>query len=103
MSSPTTLRSPAGGNESSAAAQIARERFPELSSREAEVLVLLAEGLKDACIAARLSIGVRTAESHVASILTKLGVENRTAAAMRYARETTAEITPRAPRRPPAP
>lgn len=103
MSSPTILRSPAGGNESSAAAQLAREWFPELSPREAEVLVLLAEGLKDSCIAARLRIGVRTAESHVSSILGKLGVENRCAAVAAYYRARAAAPAPAPAAPPPAP
>jgi DNA-binding CsgD family transcriptional regulator/tetratricopeptide (TPR) repeat protein len=48
-----------------------------LTTREAEVLTLLGEGLTDADIAARLVISRRTAEHHVASILAKLGVHSR--------------------------
>jgi DNA-binding CsgD family transcriptional regulator/tetratricopeptide (TPR) repeat protein len=52
-----------------------------LSPREIDVLRLLVEGHSDRQIAAALSISPKTAGNHVASILGKLGVESRTAAA----------------------
>ena len=52
-----------------------------LTPRELEVLRLLAAGHSDRQIAAALSISPKTAGNHVSSILTKLGVEGRTAAA----------------------
>ena len=55
-----------------------------LSSRETEVLRLLAEGLTDREIAGALAISPRTVESHVSSVLGKLGVRNRAEAAQRY-------------------
>ena len=55
---------------------------PELSVREREVLALVAEGLTNREIAARLSISPVTARNHVSNILTKLGLENRTQAAI---------------------
>lgn len=58
-----------------------------LSSREVEVLALLADGLTDREIAAGLVISPRTVESHVSAILRKLGVRNRAEAARAY-RET---------------
>jgi DNA-binding NarL/FixJ family response regulator len=60
---------------------------PELASlttRELEVLRLLAGGLTDRAIADALTISPRTVESHVGSILGKLGVRNRAEAAGRY-------------------
>jgi DNA-binding NarL/FixJ family response regulator len=45
-----------------------------LSEREREVLALMAEGRSNSAIAARLDVNARTVESHVSSILTKLGV-----------------------------
>jgi DNA-binding NarL/FixJ family response regulator len=48
------------------------------------VLRLLAEGLTDREIADALTISVRTVETHVSSVLRKLGVRNRAAAAGRY-------------------
>ena len=55
-----------------------------LSARESEVLRLLAEGLTDREIAGALAISPRTVESHVSSLLRKLGVRNRAEAAQRY-------------------
>jgi DNA-binding NarL/FixJ family response regulator len=55
-----------------------------LSAREAEVLRHLADGLTDREIAERLSISPRTVETHVGSVLRKLGVKNRAQAARRY-------------------
>jgi DNA-binding CsgD family transcriptional regulator/tetratricopeptide (TPR) repeat protein len=53
----------------------------ELSPREREVLRLLAAGRSDHQIADALFITRRTASKHVSSILAKLGVQSRTAAA----------------------
>lgn len=55
-----------------------------LSSREEEVLALIAEGLTDREIAERLVISPRTVETHVGNVLRKLGVRNRAEAARRY-------------------
>jgi len=55
-----------------------------LSAREQEVLRLLAEGMTDREIAGGLAISPRTVESHVSSVLRKLGVRNRAEAAQRY-------------------
>ncbi|MBA2570300.1 MAG: response regulator transcription factor [Chloroflexi bacterium] len=55
-----------------------------LSPRETDVLRMLAEGLTDREIANALVISPRTVESHVSSILHKLGVRNRAEAAQRY-------------------
>jgi len=55
-----------------------------LSSREIEVLAHLTEGLTDREIAEALVISPRTVESHVSSILRKLGVRNRAEAARAY-------------------
>jgi non-specific serine/threonine protein kinase len=49
----------------------------KLSPREREVAHLVAQGLRDREISSRLVISRRTAESHVANILTKLGFSSR--------------------------
>jgi DNA-binding NarL/FixJ family response regulator len=61
------------------AALVGRRRtqdpLDELTPREREVLELMAEGRSNRAIAARLFIGDKTVETHVASILSKLGLE----------------------------
>jgi DNA-binding NarL/FixJ family response regulator len=54
-----------------------------LTARETEVLDLLAQGLSNKAIAARLSISDQTVKFHVASICAKLGASNRTDAVRR--------------------
>lgn len=52
-----------------------------LTGRQQEILALLADGLTNAEIAARLVLSVRTVDHHVSAVLTKLGVTTRRAAA----------------------
>ncbi|HEY7208014.1 MAG TPA: LuxR C-terminal-related transcriptional regulator [Gaiellaceae bacterium] len=52
-----------------------------LSARESEVLGLVAEGLSNKQIAARLTLSEHTVHRHVANILVKLGLSSRAAAA----------------------
>jgi DNA-binding NarL/FixJ family response regulator len=54
-----------------------------LTARQVEVLSLLARGLTNAEIADRLVVSPRTAEHHVAAVLTKLGAATRRDAARR--------------------
>jgi DNA-binding CsgD family transcriptional regulator len=53
----------------------------KLTSRENEVLELLADGLTNADIASRLFISPKTAEHHVGAVLRKLGLRSRAEAA----------------------
>jgi len=55
-----------------------------VTAREAEVLGLVAEGLSNAAIAEKLFLSVRTVESHVSSLLAKLGVNSRAELAARW-------------------
>ncbi|HEX5991921.1 MAG TPA: LuxR C-terminal-related transcriptional regulator [Thermomicrobiales bacterium] len=58
-------------------AGLTRQPGGPLSPREREVLALLAEGLSNKAIAAALFVSPNTVKTHVASLLTKLGVDNR--------------------------
>lgn len=57
---------------------LARSRTRELTVRETEVTMLLAEGKKDSEIAEELFISARTVNTHVANALRKTGCTNRT-------------------------
>ncbi len=51
--------------------------MPALTLREEEVLRLMAQGLRNKEIAARLGISERTATFHVGNVLSKLGADGR--------------------------
>jgi len=73
------LRVPQGPREST------RENPAGLTGRQLEVLALLVEGLTNVEIADRLVVSPRTAEHHVAAVLSKLGAATRRDAARRAA------------------
>jgi DNA-binding NarL/FixJ family response regulator len=58
------------------------EPFEPLSKREMEVLAQLTKGLSNKEIATELGISHQTVKNHVTSILSKLGVEDRTQATL---------------------
>jgi DNA-binding NarL/FixJ family response regulator len=83
-----------------AAARLMREvRTPEmpatehLTERENDVLKLLARGKANKEIARELVIGEKTVKTHVSNILSKLGVQSRTQAALYAAHNGLAELS----------
>jgi DNA-binding NarL/FixJ family response regulator len=70
------------GNGDGGAAFAARARAEGLTRAEAEVLAILAGGVSNAEIAARLHVSVETVRTHVARILRKLDVATRAQAAV---------------------
>jgi DNA-binding NarL/FixJ family response regulator len=62
------------------------EPFPQLTGREREILTLLAQGLSNPAIAARLYLSPKTVRNNVSEIFGKLQVADR-AAAMIVARD----------------
>jgi DNA-binding NarL/FixJ family response regulator len=56
----------------------ARQKIDDLTEREREVAALIAQGRSNGEIAGELVLSKRTVEKHVANILAKLGLTNRT-------------------------
>lgn len=71
-----------------ASAMMNRIRTPEkmphddLTERELEVLICIGNGLTNSEISEKLFIGIKTVKTHVSNILSKLGVQDRTQAAV---------------------
>ena len=68
-----TVAAPSGTRPSPASAP--------LTARELEIAALVADGLTNALIAARLGIALRTVDTHVSNVLRKFGVSTRAAVA----------------------
>jgi pimeloyl-ACP methyl ester carboxylesterase/DNA-binding CsgD family transcriptional regulator len=69
--------------------------LPELSDRELEVLALVADGLSNEEIAARLYLSVRTVERHLSNFYAKLRVSGKAARAAAAARFSRSHEPPR--------
>jgi DNA-binding NarL/FixJ family response regulator len=63
-----------------------RRALASLTPREAEVLQLVARGLANAEVAGKLEISIHAVKFHLASIYSRLGVANRTEAAVTHLR-----------------
>jgi DNA-binding NarL/FixJ family response regulator len=61
----------------------ARLAFPELTEREREILDLVARGLSNADITARLVLSPKTVRNHVSNVFAKLQVRDRAEAIVR--------------------
>ena len=70
----------------------ARSKEKLLSSREIEVLCALAEGLYNKEIASKLQISEKTVKNHVSNIFKKIGVSDRTQAAVYAIKHKFVEI-----------
>ena len=79
-------------DESAAMTEAAAQAAASLTTREREVLALLAEGASNKTIARRLGISVHTAKFHVGSLLDKLDATGRTDAVTHAARLGVIEL-----------
>lgn len=70
----------------------ARSKEKVLSTREIEVLCALAEGLYNKEIASKLQISEKTVKNHVSNIFKKIGVSDRTQAAVYAIRHKFVDI-----------
>jgi DNA-binding NarL/FixJ family response regulator len=61
---------------------VAADPLAQLTARERQVLGLVASGLRTAAIAARLGLATKTVNNNLSTIFAKLGVSNRTEAAV---------------------
>jgi DNA-binding NarL/FixJ family response regulator len=73
-----------------------RAGLVSLTPRELEVLEMISLGLTNAEAARRLSVSVHAIKFHLAAIYSRLGVNNRTEAAVTYLRsvDATPESSP---------
>jgi DNA-binding NarL/FixJ family response regulator len=67
----------------SAAPSTAASKFPTLTAREHEILDLVAAGLSNQQIAARLFLSQKTVRNHVHAVLTKIQAADRAEAIVR--------------------
>ncbi|QKV19175.1 helix-turn-helix transcriptional regulator [Oricola thermophila] len=75
---------------SAARPEAARRMLEKLTTREQEVLCMVAQGCQNKVIAADLELSENTVKIHIHNIIKKLGVHNRTeAAALFFANEKT--------------
>lgn len=61
-----------------------RKKLPQLTDREIQVLTSVSEGKQNKIIAAELDLSEHTVKLHIHNVISKLGVNNRTEAAIRF-------------------
>jgi DNA-binding NarL/FixJ family response regulator len=95
----TTLFRPADAAERAFGGTHRDDLLDQLSPREAEVLALMAEGRSNRAIGEQLTVELKTVETHVGRVFTKLGLnedrhENRRVLAVLtfLGRESTAAV-----------
>jgi len=96
---PAVRRAAADLQTSRGSTSAAQDALPELTRRETEVLALMAEGHRNAEIADLLVLEPTTVKKYVNRIFSKLGVEDRVQATLRFRRhaETAAARPPSPP------
>lgn len=83
-----------GRDERGSSAEKVAKKFPELSSREEQILNLLVQGLSNRLIGNELGLTEKTVKGYVTVVMEKLNVRNRVEAAM-LAAERMGEDRPR--------
>ena len=81
---------PLGRRVAATLADLTARRSP-LTGRELEVAALVAAGLTNKEVAARLRLSVRTAENHLLNVMNKLGLNNRAQVAAWFARSQSGQ------------
>jgi DNA-binding NarL/FixJ family response regulator len=82
ISSDLAARIIAGGDEKPAPPRVTPTHLPPLTARETEILEHLGEGLSNQEIAERIGLTENTVKHYLTPLLQKLGVRNRTEAAL---------------------
>ena len=72
------------GNATAGSEALLRRRCADLSQRQRQIMAMVAEGLANKEIAARLGIAEGTVKAHIHAVFKALGVTNRTQAVVRY-------------------
>lgn len=71
----------------------ARREIPQLSPREEEVYLLVAQGLTNVQIGKRLFIGEKTVKNYVTKVRKKLGLAHRTQIALHALKEGLLDLS----------
>jgi two-component system, NarL family, nitrate/nitrite response regulator NarL len=77
-----------------ATSSLAAKKFPELSDREEQILMLILQGLSNRLIGEELGLTEKTVKGYVTSVMDKLKVRNRVEAAMLAAERTSEKRSP---------